>query len=76
VNTSSLLIPIVSTATETLSWAELTALNDAVQTGRDPHAISGYAQLSDLFTEDGGRRKHRETRIALAAVTLSRLMQS
>jgi hypothetical protein len=73
--TSTLLIPIVQTATEGLTEAELAALNEAVQTGRDPHALDGYTQLRDLFTENGGGRMHRETRIALAAVTLSRLMQ-
>jgi hypothetical protein len=74
--TSTLLIPIVRAATEDLTAAELAALNDAVQAGRDPHSLSRYAQVSDLFTENGGRRMHRETRIALAAVTLSRLTQS
>ena len=74
--TSTLLIPIVSEATEDLTDAELAALNEAVQTGRDPHSIGGYPKISDLFTENGGTRMHRETRIALAAVTLSRLTQS
>jgi hypothetical protein len=74
--TSTLLIPIVSAATEDLTAAELAALNEAVQTGRDPHSISGYPKISDLFTENGGTRIHRETRVALAAVTLSRLAQS
>ena len=74
--TSTLLIPIVSVATKDLTDAELIALNDAVQTGRDPHSIGGYPQISDLFTENGGTRMHRETRVALAAVTLSRLTQS
>jgi hypothetical protein len=74
--TSTLLIPLVSAATEDLSAAELAALNEAVQTGRDPHAISGYPKISDLFTENGGTRMHRETRVALAAVTLSRLTQA
>ena len=73
--TSDLLIPIVWLATEDFTDAELVALNEAAQTGRDPHSIGGYPQLSDLFTEDNGRRIHRETRIALA-VTLSRLTQS
>jgi len=54
--TSNLLIPIVSVATKDLTAAELAALNEAAQTGRDPHSISSYAQVSDLFTEDGGRR--------------------
>jgi len=76
VQTSTLLIPIVSAATEDLNDAELAALNEAVQTGRNPRLLSGYAQLRDLFTENGGSRMHRETRIALAAVTLSRLTQS
>jgi len=74
--TSALLIPIVSAATEDLTAAELTTLNEAVQAGRDPHSISGYLKISDLFTENGGTRMHRETRVALAAVTLSRLIQS
>ena len=74
--TSTLLIPIVSAATEDLSAAELAALNEAVQTGRDPHSIGGYPKISDLFTEEGGTRMHRETRVALAAVTLFRLTQS
>jgi hypothetical protein len=74
--TSTLLIPIVSVATEGLTAAELATLNEAAQTGRDPHALDGYTQLRDLFTENGGSRMHRETRIALAAVTLSRLTQS
>jgi hypothetical protein len=76
VQTSTLLIPIVRTATEDLTEAELAALNEAVQTGRDPRLLDGYAQLRDLFTENGGSRMHRETRVALAAVTLSRLTQS
>ncbi len=74
--TSNLLIPIVWLATEDLTDAELVALNEAAQTGRDPHSIGGYPQVSDLFTEDNGRRMHRETRRALAAVTLSRLTPS
>jgi hypothetical protein len=74
--TSTLLIPIVSAATEDLTAAELAALNEAVQTGRDPHSIDGYPKISDLFTENGGTHMHRDTRIALAAVTLSRLTQS
>lgn len=74
--TSNLLIPIVSVATEDLTAAELAALNEAAQAGCDLHSISSYAQVSDLFTEDGGRRMHRETRVALAAITLSRLTQS
>lgn len=74
--TSTLLIPIVSAATADLTDAELVALNDAAQIGRDPHSIDGYSEISDLFTENGGTRMHRETRIALAAVTLSRLTQS
>ena len=74
--TSTLLIPIVSAATADLTDAELVALNDAAQIGRDPHSIGGYPKVSDLFTENGGTNMHRETRIALAAVTLSRLMQS
>jgi hypothetical protein len=74
--TSTLLIPLVSEATEDLTDAELAALNEAVQTGRDPHLIGGYPKISDLFTENGGSHMHRETRVALAAVTLSRLMQS
>lgn len=74
--TSTLLIPIVRAATEDLTAAELAALNDAVQAGRDPHSIRSYARVGDLFTENGGRGMHRETRIALAAVTLSRLTQS
>jgi hypothetical protein len=73
--TSTLLIPIVSEATEDLTDAELVALNDAAQSGRDPHSISSYPKISDLFTENGGSRMHRETRVALAAVTLSRLTQ-
>jgi len=32
--------------------------------------------VSDLFTEDNGSRMHRETRRALSAVALSRLMPS
>jgi hypothetical protein len=74
--TSNLLIPIVGLATADLTDAELFALNEAAQAGRDPHAISGYSQMSDPFTEDNGRRMHRETRRALAAVTLARLMPS
>ena len=74
--TSTLLIPIVSEVTEDLTHAELAALNEAVQTGRDPHAIDSYPEISDLFTENGGTRMHRETRMALAAVTLSRLTQA
>ncbi len=74
--TSTLLIPIVSAAIEDLSAAELAALNEAVQTGRDPHSIGGYPKISDLFTEEGGTRMHRETCVALATVTLSRLTQS
>ena len=50
--TSTLLIPIVRVATEDLTDAELVALNDAVQTGRDPHSIGGYPKISDLFTEE------------------------
>ena len=73
--TSTLLIPIVSAATADLTDAELVALNDAAQLGRDPHSIGGYREISDLFTENEGTRMHRETRIALAAVTLSRLTQ-
>ena len=73
--TSTLLIPIVWIATEDLTEVELAALNGAAQAVRDPHSIDGYVQISDLFTEDGGRRMHRETRIALAAVTLTRLTQ-
>ena len=75
-STSTLLIPIVSAATADLTDAELVALNDAAQVGRDPHSIGGYPKISDLFTENGGTRMHRETRIALAAVTLSRLIPS
>jgi hypothetical protein len=74
--TSTLLIPIVSAATDDLTDAELVALNDAAQIGRDPHSIGSYPEISGLFTENGGTRLHRETRIALAAVTLSRLTQS
>jgi hypothetical protein len=74
--TSTLLIPILSAATEDLTEAELAALNEAVQMGHDPHSLGGYAQLRDLFTENGGSRMHRETRVALAAVTLSRFTQS
>jgi hypothetical protein len=74
--TSSLLIPIVRAATEELTEAELVALNEAAQAGCDPHAIGSYSKIGDLFTEDGGSHMHRETRIALAAVTLSRLTQS
>ena len=74
--TSTLLLPIVSEATEDLTDAELVALNDAAQAGCDPLSISGYPKISDLFTEHGGTRMHRETRVALAAVTLSRLTQS
>jgi len=74
--TSTLLIPLVSVATETLTDVELVALNDAVQAGRDPRSFDGYPEISDLFTENGGTRMHRETRVALAAVTLSRLTQS
>ena len=74
--TSKLLMPIVRLATENLTDAELVALNEAAQTGRDPHSVGDFAQLSGLFTEGNGRRLHRETRIALAAVTLSRLAQS
>ena len=73
--TSTLLIPIVSAATADLTITELAALNDAAQIGRDPHSIGGYPKISVLFTENGGTRMHRETRIALAAVTLSRLTQ-
>ena len=73
--TSNLLFPIVWTATENLTEAELVALNEAAQTGFDPHSIGSYPKINDLFTEDGGSRMHRETRIALAAVTLSRLTQ-
>ena len=73
--TSTLLIPIVRAATEDLTATELVALNDAAQAGGDPHSLGGYSQIGDLFTEDGGRRMHRETRIALAAVTLARLTQ-
>jgi hypothetical protein len=73
--TSRLLIPIVSVATEDLTDAELVALNDAAQAGRDPRLIGSYPKIGDLFTENGGSRMHRETRIALAAVTLSRLTQ-
>jgi hypothetical protein len=75
-HTSTLLIPIVSEATEDLTDTELAALNEAVQTGRDPHSLSSYPKISDLFTAEGGTRMHRETRIALAAITLSRLTQS
>jgi len=32
--------------------------------------------VSDLFTEDNGSRMHRETRRALSAVALSRVMPS
>ena len=74
--TSTLLIPLVSTAIEDLTDAELAALNEAVQTGRDPHSFSDYPKISDLFTAEGGTRMHRETRVALAAVTLSRLTQA
>jgi hypothetical protein len=74
-STAYLLMPIVRLATENLTEAELVALNETAQTGCDPHSIGGYPQLGDLFTEDNGRRMHRETRIALAAVTLSRLTQ-
>jgi hypothetical protein len=73
--TSTLLIPSVRAATEDFTAAELAALNEVAQTGRDPHSIDGYTRISDLFTEDNGRRMHRETRLALAAVTLSRLTQ-
>jgi hypothetical protein len=73
--TSTLLIPIVRTATEDLTEAELVAFNDAVQAGCDPRSLDGYIQLRDLFTENGGSHMHHETRVALAAVTLSRLMQ-
>lgn len=74
--TSTLLIPIVRAATEDLTESELVALNDAAQAGHDPHSIGSYSKISDLFTEDDGGRMHRETRIALAAVTLTRLAQS
>jgi hypothetical protein len=74
--TSTLLIPIVQAATEDLNIAELAALNEAVQTGRDPRPLDSYARLRDLFTENAGSRMHCETRVALAAVTLSRLTQS
>ena len=73
--TSTLLIPIVRAATEDLTATELVALNDAAQAGRDPHLIDSYPKIRDLFTEDGGSRMHHETRLALAAVTLSRLTQ-
>jgi hypothetical protein len=73
--TSTLLIPIVRAATEELTEAELVALNEAAQAGCDPRSIGSYPKIGDLFTEDSGRRMHRETRIALAAVTLSRLTQ-
>ena len=75
-HTSTLLIPIVSAATEDLTDAELAALNEAVQMGRDPRLLDGYVQLRDLFTENGCSRVHRETRVALAAVTLSRLTRA
>jgi hypothetical protein len=74
--TSTLLIPIVSAATEDLTYAELAALNEAVQTGRDPQSLGSYPKISDLFTIEDGTRMHRETRVALAAVTLSRLTQA
>jgi hypothetical protein len=74
--TSTLLIPIVSAATEDLTAVELAALNEAVQTGRDPQSLGSYPKISDLFTAEGGTRMHRETRVALAAVTLSRLTQA
>jgi hypothetical protein len=72
--TSNLLIPIVWLATADLTDVELAALNDVAQTGRDPHSIGSYPQVSDLFIEDNGSRMHRETRVALAAVTLARLI--
>lgn len=74
--TSTLLIPIVSAATADLTDAELAALNEAVQTGHDLQSIGSYPEISDLFTEAGGTRMHRETRIALAAITLSRLTEA
>jgi hypothetical protein len=74
--TSNLLFPIVWLATEDLTNAELVALNEIAQMGHDPHSIGSYPQVSDLFTEDNGSRMHRETRRALAAVTLARLMPS
>ncbi len=74
--TSTLLIPIVQIATEDLTEAELVALNEAAQAGRDPRSIGSYPRISDLFTENDGSRMHRETRSALATVTLSRLTQS
>ena len=63
--TSTLLIPIVQMATEHLTEAELEALNDAAQASRDPHSIGSYPTISDLFTENGGGRMHRETRLSL-----------
>jgi hypothetical protein len=74
--TFTLLIPIVSAATEDLTDAELAALNEAVQTGRDPRSLGSYPKISDLFTAEGGTRMHRETRVALAAISLSRLTQA
>ena len=74
--TSTLPIPIMNAATEDLTAAELAALNETVQTGRAPQSLGSYPKISDLFTTEGGTRMHRETRVALAAVTLSRLMQS
>ena len=76
IQTSNLLIPIAWTATEDLTEAELIALNEAAQTGRDPHSIGGYFKIGDLYAEDGGSHMHRETRVAPAAVTFSRLAQS
>ena len=74
--TSTLLIPIVSAPPKTSptpSWPRSTRQSRPVAI---PIRSAAILKISDLFTENGGTRMHRETRIALAAVTLSRLTQS
>jgi hypothetical protein len=66
--TSTLLIPIVRAATEDFTAAELAALNEVVQTGRDPHSI-GAIPGSAIYSL-------RTTAAACTAKRASRWQQS
>lgn len=57
-----------------LSNQELIALDLLMQADQDPSRLPVYPKVKDLlFTLDGGKRMHRDTKYALHQVTLSRL---
>lgn len=57
-----------------LSNQELIALDLLMQADQDPSRLPAYPKVKDLlFTLDGGKRMHRDTKYALHQVTLSRL---